>query len=71
MNDNCYFVAGKSAIFRDRRLDRPLNAGLSAWQSHISGDSGSLEVNPTLDADYMPTNTQCDGMGIMYPLKYN
>jgi len=40
-------------------------AGLAAWKTHISGDDdGSIEVNPSLNADYMPTNTQCAGMGI-------
>jgi len=39
------------------------NAGLSAWQSHISGDSGSLEVDPALDAELLPTNPLCAGMG--------
>ena len=65
MHDNCYHVAGKSAAFTDNRPDSALeNAGLSAWQSHISGDGGSLEVDPALDADYMPSNPQCAGMGL-------
>ena len=72
MNDNCYYIAGKSAVFSDRRPGSILeNKGLSAWQSHISGDSGSLEVNPDLDADYMLSNTQCAGMGIVFPLIIN
>jgi hypothetical protein len=65
MSDNCYFVAGKSAVFADYRPGNILeDAGLSAWQSHIGGDSGSLEADPALNADYMPTNPQCEGMGI-------
>jgi hypothetical protein len=64
MSNNCYYIAGKNAVFTDRRPDSTLeNAGLSAWQSHISSDSGSLEVDPALDVDYMPTNPQCAGMG--------
>ena len=67
MNNNCYYIAGKSATFTDRRPNSTLeNAGLSAWQSHISGDSGSLEVNPALNANYVPSNAQCDGMGIQW-----
>ena len=65
MNDNCYYIAGKSATFRDNRPAGMLsNAGLSEWKSHIGGESGSLEADPELDADYMPSNTQCAGMGI-------
>jgi len=69
MSDNCYYISGKNAIFSDGRPDSLLeNAGLSAWQSHISGDSGSLEVDPALGDDYMPTNSQCDEMGLQSPL---
>jgi len=65
MSSNCYYIEGKSAIFADYRPGRTLeNAKLSAWQSHISGDSGSVEVNPALDANYIATNPQCVGMGL-------
>ena len=70
MNDNCYYVAGKNATFSDNRPSSSLsNVRLSAWQSHIDGDYGSLEVDPALDADYMPTNAQCAEMGITVALK--
>jgi hypothetical protein len=72
MNDNCYYVADKSATFFDRRPSSILeNAGLAAWKIHITGDSGSIEANPNFDANYMPTNAQCAGMGIQYPLIIN
>ena len=71
MNNNCYYVAGKSAIFTDNRPTAKENMGLAAWKTHISGDNGSLEVNPSFDANYMTTNTQCEGMGIQYPLIKN
>ncbi|MCL1875578.1 MAG: fibronectin type III domain-containing protein [Synergistaceae bacterium] len=65
MNNNCYFIIGKNAAFTDNRPGSKLqNARLSAWQAHISGDSGSLEVDPALNADYIATNPQCAGMGI-------
>jgi hypothetical protein len=65
MSSNCYYIAGKSAIFTDRRPGSILeNAGIVAWQTHISGDSGSIEADPGLNADYFPTNPQCAGMGI-------
>jgi len=65
MSDNCYYIAGKSAVFCDYRPGSELEgADLSKWKSHISGDSGSLEVDPALDADYMPANPQCAGMGV-------
>ena len=71
MNNNCYYIVGKSAIFRDNRPSSPLpNGNLAAWKTHIGGDNGSIEDNPSLNADYMPTNTQCTGMGITVPLKY-
>jgi len=69
MSDNCYFVEGKRASFFDHRPGSTLeDAGLSAWQAHIDGDTGSLEADPALDAMYMPTNPECAGMGIMFPL---
>jgi len=64
MSYNCYYITDKNAVFIDNRPDSTLeNAGLIAWQTHINGDNGSLEVNPALDTDYMPTNSQCIGMG--------
>jgi len=69
MNNNCYFIDGKSASFSDFRPESLLeNAGLSAWQSHINGDSGSLEADPALDDDYLTTNPLSDGMGIILAL---
>ena len=65
MSDNCYYIAGKSAAFTDLRPGSKLeNAGLSAWQAHIGGDSGSIEADPVLGADYVPANPQCAGMGV-------
>jgi len=69
MSNNCYFTDGKSASFSDFRPNSLLeNAGLSAWQSHINGDRGSLEADPALDDNYMTTNPQCAGMGIILAL---
>ena len=69
MHDNCYYIDGKSAAFTDTRPGRILtNAGLAAWKTHIGGDSGSLGVNPALGTDSMPTNPQCAGMGLLFPL---
>ena len=66
MNNNCYYNAGRSATFTDNRPGSILNnAGLTAWKTHIKGESGSIEVDPALDADYMPTNPLCEGMGIL------
>ena len=64
MHDNCYYIAGKTAIFADSRPGSPLENGeLSAWQSHIKGDSGSFEADPALNADFVPSNPKCAGMG--------
>ena len=69
MNNNCYYIAGKSAAFSDHRHGSALNnAGLDAWKSHVNGENGSIEVNPALNADYMPTNAQCVDMGITVSL---
>ena len=69
MGDNCYHIEGKSAQFHDLRPGRALeNAGLAAWKAHIGGDEGSVEIDPMLGADYMPTRVECDGMGIAQPL---
>ena len=68
MNNNCYFIESGSAVFEDRRPGRELeNAGLAEWQAHINGDSGSIEIDPELDTDYMATNPLCAGMGILSP----
>ncbi|MCL2041741.1 MAG: T9SS type A sorting domain-containing protein [Bacteroidales bacterium] len=71
MNNNCYHVSGKNATFTDNRPPAVENMGLAAWQTHISGDNGSIETDPALDTDYMPTNTQCSDMGLLYPLILN
>ena len=64
MTNNCYFLAGQNAVFADYRPGSTLeNAGLSAWQSHIGGDSGSFEADPVLNAEFLPTNPLCAGMG--------
>jgi hypothetical protein len=68
MNNNCYYIAGKNASFTDNRPDGIKNAGLAAWKTHIGGENGTIEANPSLNANYMPTNTQCAGMGIQYIL---
>ena len=69
MHDNCYFIDSKAATFSDYRPGSILeNGGLAEWQFHIGGDTGSLEVNPSLNADYLPTNSECTGMGILFAL---
>ena len=69
MNNNCYYVAGRSATFTDNRPPAVSNMNLAAWQSHITGDNGTIEVDPALDANYMPANPLCAEMGIQTPLK--
>jgi hypothetical protein len=66
MSNNCYYIAGRAAAFADNRPGSTLsNAGLAAWKTHISGDNGSIEVDPALDpVTYLPANPQCAGMGI-------
>ncbi|MCL1794162.1 MAG: S-layer homology domain-containing protein [Oscillospiraceae bacterium] len=64
MSHNCYYADGKKAVFSDRRPGYEMeNAGLSEWQSHINGDYGSIEADPALGGDYIPTNPSCFGMG--------
>ena len=71
MNYNCYYASGKSATFTNNCPPEVKNISLSAWKTHIGGEANSIEVNPSLGADYMPTNSQCAGMGITAPLKIN
>ena len=72
MSNNCYYITDKSATFSDNRPESILNSvGLAAWKSHIDGDEGSIEVNPSLNANYLPTNTQCTEMGIQFNLIKN
>ena len=64
MDYNCYYIAGKNSVFSDSRPGMTLQgAGFSAWQSHIGGESNSLETDPSLDANYVTTNPLCAGMG--------
>ena len=66
---NGYCVAGKSATFGDNRpSSRLTNGNLTAWKSHISSDSGSIDACPNLDTNYMTSEPQFAGMGIPYPL---
>ena len=68
MNDNCYYIEGRSAFFNDNRGSK-FSGGLAAWKTHIGSDNGSVEVNPALNTtNYMTTNAQCTGMGIQFPL---
>ena len=64
MHDNCYHIKSKSAVFMDHRPGSPLasGGGLAAWQAHISGDVDSIEADPDLDADYVPSNPLCAGV---------
>jgi len=69
MSNNCYYIASRSATFTDNRPGSTLsNGSLAAWKTHIGGDSGSIEVNPSLNSDYIATNSACAGMGIQTPL---
>ncbi|MCL1811714.1 MAG: right-handed parallel beta-helix repeat-containing protein, partial [Methanomassiliicoccaceae archaeon] len=67
MNNNCFYIAGKNAVFVDNRPGSVFDGGLTGWISHIGGGSGSIEVDPALDAEYRPTNPQCAGMGCNFP----
>ncbi|MCL2709228.1 MAG: S-layer homology domain-containing protein, partial [Defluviitaleaceae bacterium] len=57
--------AGKKAQFYDfRPLSLLEGAGLPGWQSHIAGDSGTIEADPALGVDFLPANPLCAGMGL-------
>lgn len=69
MSGNCYYWAGGSAVFEDGRTQVDMGGwygdwtgNLSEWQTHISGDSGSLETDPQLDSDYK-AHGACEGKG--------
>ena len=69
MNDNCYYIVDQTATYIDNRPDSNLeNGNLAQWQSHLNGDRGSLEVDPDLDTDYLPTTAECSAMGIPFAL---
>lgn len=70
MSGNCYYQAGGSARFEDGRSQVDMggwtqdwSGGLSEWMTHISGDSGSVEVDPQLDSNNRPQNAACTGKG--------
>lgn len=73
MSGNCYHQAGGSASFEDGRSQVDMGGwtedwagGLSEWMTHISGDAGSLEVDPQLDSNYKPQNAACAGKGYTF-----
>ena len=67
MDNNCYYIAGKNAVFFDYRPGSTLeNAGLAAWKVHIGSDSNSIELDPGLDSGYLPTNPLCADMGARF-----
>ncbi|MDF1497591.1 MAG: Ig-like domain-containing protein [Patescibacteria group bacterium] len=61
INNNCYYQTGTTASFEDGRSD--WTGGFTAWRSHSSGESGSLELNPQLNANFKPQNSACSAMG--------
>lgn len=64
MSGNCYYAEGGMIRFQDGREEPDLlMTGLSAWQNHISSDSGSLFLNPALNSDYEVTASGCVGRG--------
>jgi hypothetical protein len=63
INSNCYYQAGGSSSFADRRPP-DWTGNFSAWKSHISGDAQSYETNPNLDANFKPQNSNCVGKGM-------
>ena len=69
MQENCYYIAGRKAEYNDNRPNSILEKGdLAAWQAHIKGDTGSIEIDPLFDDDYLATAPQCAGWGILLPL---
>ncbi len=61
MNNNCYYQATRSATFEDGRTG--WSGNFTQWQSHINGESGSVETNPNLDGNYKPTAQACVNKG--------
>ena len=46
MSNNRYYIEGGIAHFEDNRPDSEFSGGLTAWQTHISGDVNCTEGNP-------------------------
>ena len=46
MSNNRYYVKNGTAVFEDNRPGYEFSGGLSQWQSHISGDTGTTEGDP-------------------------
>ncbi|MEF3698823.1 right-handed parallel beta-helix repeat-containing protein [Desulfolutivibrio sp.] len=57
----CYWQAGHAAIFADGRTD--FTGTFTQWRTHIGGEAGSLLTDPLLDADGLPHNPRCTGLG--------
>lgn len=67
MSDNCYYRQAGASIFNDQRTGggEAWYGGLTAWQAHITGDAGSYDGDPQLDADFKPQNPACAGRGYL------
>ncbi|MBK5962778.1 hypothetical protein CCR95_01360 [Thiocystis minor] len=67
MSDNCYYRQAGASVFNDQRTGggEAWYGGLAAWQAHITGDAGSYDGDPQLDADFKPRNPACAGRGYL------
>jgi hypothetical protein len=72
IDHNVYYIAGKNASFFDNRPRNELaNGNLAEWKKHVNGDTNSIEANPSLNSEYVPTNPLCEEMGIQATLSPN
>jgi hypothetical protein len=68
MSNNRYYDAGGAGVFRDNGI----NYTLATWKTHISGDAGSTEGNPDLDANYhLASGSPCINTGATIPTVAN
>lgn len=64
LTSNRYFHAGGTSLFEDLRSDSQFSGGLSAWTSHIEGDTGSTEGDPVLNDDlHLVSESPCVDAG--------
>lgn len=61
INANCYWRAAGAAGFSDGRTN--WSGNFAQWKTHIGGEGSSREINPQLDATYLPQQAACRGRG--------
>jgi hypothetical protein len=65
MSGNCYYHDSQAFSFFDNRPGQEVENGtFTDWKAHIKSDTDSIETDPKLDSNHLPSKTSaCSGKG--------